>query len=164
MADTKISNLTAASSVALTDTLPIVQSSTTKESTFQLVYDIVKATLPVCESYAFGDETTAHTTGSAKVSFHMPYAMTLTDVKVSLVTAGTGAALFTVDLHMNGTTVLSTKVTVDATEKTSATAATPPVISVSALTVDALMTVDIDLMDTGGVAAGGKIYLIGTRA
>lgn len=164
MPDSKISALVAATSVALTDDATIIQGGVNKKSQFQLIYDLIKTTLPMSESFAFGDEATAMTTGTAKISFHMPYAMTLTDVKVSLVTAGTGAALFTVDLNLNGTTVLSTKVTVDATQKTSATATTPPVVSVSALTVDGLMTVDIDLMDTGGLATGGKIYLIGTRA
>ena len=159
MANVKISNLPAATTIAGTDTFAIVQSATTKEADVNEVLNIV----PVFIAVAFGDETTAHTTGTAKVSFHMPFGMVLTDVKVGLTTAGTGAALFTVDLNEAGTSVLSTKITVDATEKTSATAATPPVISDSAIAVDALMTVDIDLMDTGGVAAGGKIYLIGTR-
>jgi len=159
MANTKISNLTAATSVAGTDTLPIVQSATTKVADIDMILNIV----PVCLMIEFcADETTAHTTGIKK-TFNMPFGMVLTDVKVSLVTAGTGGALFTVDLHEAGTTVLSTKVTVDATEKTSATAATPPVISDSALAVDALMEIEIDQIDTGGVAAGGKMYLIGTR-
>jgi len=159
MAETKISDLTNVTSLNATDTFPVVQSATTKEADINDILNLV----PVCFAIAFGDESTAHTTGTAKVSWHMPYGMVLTDVKVSLVTAGTGAALFTVDLNEAGVSVLSTKITVDASEKTSATAATPPVISDSAIAVDALMTVDIDTMDTDGLAAGGKIYLIGTR-
>ena len=159
MAEVKISDLTAATSLNATDTFPVVQSSTTKEADINDILNLV----PVCFSIAFGDETTAHTTGTAKVTWNMPFGMVLTDVKVSLVTAGTGGTLFTVDLNEAGSSVLSTKITVDATEKTSATAATPPVISDSAIAVDALMTVDIDTMDSGAVAAGGKIYLIGTR-
>lgn len=159
MADTKISDLTAATSVAGTDTFPIVQSATTKEAAIDDVLNIV----PVCLMVEFcADETTPHTTGIKK-TFHMPFGMVLTDVKVGLTAAGTGAALFTVDLHEAGTTVLSTKVTVDASEKTSATAATPPVISDSALAVDALMEIEIDQVDTNNLAAGGKMYLIGTR-
>ena len=158
MADSTISNLTAGT-VAATDDIAFVQSGTTKTDDVNGVLNLV----PVCFAIAFGDETTAHTTGTAKVTWNMPFGMVLTDVKVSLVTAGTGGTLFTVDLNEAGTSVLSTKITVDATEKTSATATTPPVISDSAIAEDALMTVDIDTMDTGGVAAGGKLYMIGTR-
>ena len=89
--------------------------------------------------------------------------MTLTDVKVEVVTAPTGSVA-TFDLNEAGTSVLSTKVTIDATEKTSGTAATPPVVSDSALAEDALMTVDIDGIGATIAGAGAKIWLIGTRA
>ena len=108
-----------------------------------------------------GDETTNLSTGTAKHTFRMPYGFTLTAVRASLTTAGTGAALVTIDINETGTTILSTKITIDATEKTSTTAATQPVISDSTLADDAEITVDIDLIDTGGVSAGLKIYLIG---
>jgi hypothetical protein len=115
-------------------------------------------------SIALGDESTvlaAASTTVPVVTFHMPYAFNLTDVKVGLTVAGTGAALVTVDVHEAGTTVLSTKVTVDASEKTSATAATQPVISDSALAADSLIEIFVDLVDTDNVAAGLKVYLIG---
>lgn len=112
--------------------------------------------------YAFGSETDDMTTGSAKVSFHMPFAMTLTDVIVDVVTAPTGStAIF--DLNEAGASVLSTKISIDISEKTSGTAATPPVISDSALAVNALMTVDIDQIGSTIAGAGPKIYLIGDR-
>jgi hypothetical protein len=115
-------------------------------------------------SIALGDESTvlaAASTTVPVVTFHMPYGFTLTNVKVGCTVAGTGAALLTVDVHEAGTTILSTKVTVDATEKTSGTAATAMVISDSALAVDSLIEVFIDLIDTDNVAAGVKVYLIG---
>ena len=110
---------------------------------------------------ACSDETTALTTGAAKVTFRMPYAFTLTSVTASLTTAGTGANLVTVDINEGGSTILSTKITIDATEKTSTTAATAPVISDAALASDAEMTIDIDQIDSGGVSAGLKVALIG---
>ena len=110
---------------------------------------------------AASDETTALTAGTDKVTFRMPYAFTLTSVTASLTTAGTGVNLVTVDIHESGTTILSTKITIDATETTSTTAATPPVISDTALASDAEMTVDIDQIDSGGVSAGLKVTLIG---
>jgi hypothetical protein len=109
---------------------------------------------------AASDETTALTTGTAKATFHMPYGFTLTGVKAGVTTAPTGAAL-TVDINEAGTTILSTKLTIDVSEKTSGTAATPAVISDASLAVDALMTVDIDVVGSTIAGAGLKVYLIG---
>jgi hypothetical protein len=110
---------------------------------------------------AVSDETTALTTGTAKITFRMPYAMTLTAVRSSLSTASS-SGLPTVDIKQNGTTILSTALSIDATEKTSTTAATAAVISNSSLTDDAEITIDITVAGTG--AKGLKATLIGTRA
>ena len=112
---------------------------------------------------AASDETTALTTGTAKVTFRMPYAFTLAAVRASLTTAQASGTIFTVDINESGTTILSTKLTIDNTEKTSTTAATPPVISDTALADDAEITIDIDQVGDG-TAKGLKITLIGTRA
>ena len=112
---------------------------------------------------ACSDETTALTAGTNKVKFRMPYAFTVTEVRASLSTAGTGAQLVTVDINESGTSILSTKITIDATETTSVTAATAPVISDTSLADDAEMTVDIDLIDTGGVSKGLKVSIIGHK-
>jgi len=114
---------------------------------------------------ALGDETTVLTAATSVVTFRMPFAFTLDEVRGTLSTAGTGAALVTVDIHESGTTIMTTdKITIDATEKTSETAATAPAITDSALADDAEMTIDIDTIDTDNVAAGLKVYLIGQRA
>jgi hypothetical protein len=110
-----------------------------------------------------GDETTALTTGTAKKTFRMPYGFTLSDVRCSVTTAPTGSAI-TVDINESGTTILSTKLTIDATEKTSTTAATPAVISDADLADDAEMTIDIDVVGSTIAGAGLKVYLIGSRA
>lgn len=120
-----------------------------------------KATFPEVLIIAIGDETTAITTGTAKTTFRMPFAMTLTAVRASLTTASS-SGIPTFDINESGTTVLSTKLTIDASEKTSTTAATAAVISDSALADDAEITIDVDVAGTG--AAGAKIYLIGTRS
>jgi len=109
---------------------------------------------------ALGDETTAITTGTAKVTFRMPWALTLTAVRASLTTASS-SGIPTFDINEAGTTILSTKLTIDASETTSTTAATPAVISDTALADDAEITIDIDTAGTG--AKGAKIYMIGTR-
>jgi hypothetical protein len=93
----------------------------------------------------------------------MPHAMTLTGVRASLSTAQASGSIFTVDINEGGTSVLSTKLTIDNTEKTSTTAATAAVISDSALADDAEITIDIDQIGDG-TAKGLKVVLIGTRA
>jgi hypothetical protein len=110
---------------------------------------------------AVSDEETALTTGNAKVTFRMPFTMTLTDVRASLSTAST-SGLPTFDINEGGSTILSTKLSIDANEKTSTTAATAAVISDSTLFNDAEITIDIDVAGTG--AKGAKVYLIGRRA
>jgi hypothetical protein len=115
---------------------------------------------PEVLAMAVSDETTALTTGTAVLTFRMPFAMTLTSVRASLTTASSSGNP-AIDINEGGVSIFSTTLTIDATEKTSTTAATAAVISDSSLADDAEMTVDIDTAGTG--AAGLKIYLIGTR-
>lgn len=116
---------------------------------------------------ACSDETTVLAAASTTVpvaTFRMPYAFTVTAVRASLRTAGTGAALITVDIHETGITILSTKITIDATETTSTTAVTAPVISDSTLADDALIELFLDQRDTDNVAKGLKVEIIGYQA
>ncbi len=119
------------------------------------------ATFPVEICVAAGDEATAITVGTGKVTFRAPFAFTVTGVRASLTTASSSGTP-TFDINEGGTTILSTKLTVDANERTSTTAATPAVISDGAIADDAEITVDVDVAGTG--AAGPKIWLIGTRS
>ena len=119
--------------------------------------------LPIEIQLACSDETTALTAGTAKVTFRTPCAITLTAVRASVTTAPTGSTLV-VDINQSGSTILSTKLSIDATEKTSTTAAVSPVISTSALTDDAEMTIDIDQIGSTIAGTGLKVTLIGTRA
>jgi len=121
------------------------------------------ASLPFELVVAASDETTALTAGTAKITFRMPRAVTLTSVRASLTTAQASGNIFTVDINEGGTSILSTKLTIDNTEKTSSTAATPPVISDTALADDAEITIDIDQIGNG-TATGLKVMLIGTYA
>lgn len=118
-------------------------------------------TTPYSFTVAASDETTALTTGSAKLTFRMAVAMTLSAIRASLTVAQASGSIFTVDVNEAGSSILSTKLTVDNTEKTSVTAATPPVISDSALADDAEITIDIDQVGDG-TAKGLKVTFIGT--
>jgi hypothetical protein len=112
---------------------------------------------------ACSDETTAITTGTAKATFRMPYAFTLTAVRASVTTAPTGSTII-IDINESGSTILSTKLSIDASEKTSTTAASAAVISDSALADDAEITIDFDQVGSTVAGAGVKVWLIGTRA
>jgi hypothetical protein len=122
----------------------------------------LKQSLPIEIQLACSDETTALTAGTSKITFRTPCAMTVTSVRASLTTAQTSGSIFTVDINESGTSILSTKLTIDNTEKTSVTAATAPVISDTALANDAEMTIDIDQVGDG-TAKGLKVTIIGTR-
>jgi len=118
--------------------------------------------LPFNLTAAASDETTPITTGNTKTTFRMPCGVTLTAVRASLTTAQSSGSTFTVDINQNGSSVLSTKLTIDNTEKTSTTAATPAVISTTSLTDDSEITIDVDLVGNG-TATGLKVTLIGIR-
>lgn len=138
----------------------LVQDASDSNNLKTITYSDIRTT----ESFiiACSDETSDLTTGTAKATFRMPYAFTLTDVRASVGTAPVGATV-TVDINESGTTILSTKITIDASEKTSTTAATQPVISDSALADDAEITIDIDQVGSSTAGAGLKVTLIGTR-
>ena len=107
---------------------------------------------------AASDETNDLLTGTNKVYFRMPYAGTLLAVKATVNTAPTGSTLI-VDINENGTSLLSTKLSIDASEKTSTTAAVPAVISDSVLLDDAEITIDIDQVGSTIKGKGLKVYL-----
>jgi hypothetical protein len=111
---------------------------------------------------AASDEVSTITAGTGKVTFRMPYAFTVSEVRASVTTAPTGAAIL-IDINDSGTTILSTKLMIDATEKTSTTATTPYVLSDTSLADDAEITIDFDQVGSTISGAGVKVYLIGTR-
>jgi hypothetical protein len=88
--------------------------------------------------------------------FRAVYAGTIVGVRASLLTVSS-SGLVTVDMNVNGSTRLSTKLTIDASEKTSVTAATPHVVSNTALAVDDEVAFDID---TAGTGAKGLIVTV----
>ncbi len=111
---------------------------------------------------ACSDETTAITAGTGKVTFRMPCAFTLESVRASVTTAPTGATII-IDINESGTTILSTKLSIDTSEKTSTTAASAAVISDTALADDAEITIDFDQVGSTIAGAGVKVALLGYR-
>lgn len=163
MATVKISALTADTTPTIDDLVVTVNDPGGTPATKKVTIANLAKALPYELVVACSDEGTALTAGTAKVTFRMPRGMTATSVRASLTTAQASGSIFTVDINEAGTTILSTKLTIDNTEKTSTTAATPAVISDSSLADDAEMSVDIDQVGDG-TAKGLKVILIGTRA
>lgn len=110
---------------------------------------------------AISGETTALTVATALTTFRMPYMFQLSDVKASLTTAGGTSGTTTLDINQDGSSILSTKLTIDYGELTSVTAATKYVLSTITLTKNSKITVDCDAITGSGAEAGGKITLIG---
>lgn len=108
---------------------------------------------------AASDETTAITTGVGKVTFRMVGARILTGVRASLSVAQTSGSTFTVDINKNGSTILSTKITIDNNQKTSVTAAVQAVLSTVVISDDDEIAIDVDQIGNG-TAKGLKVSLI----
>ena len=164
MANVTIADLTVATTpLAGTEELEVSVPGGPNLSRRTTARDIANLAATQAIIVAVGDESTALTTGTAKVTFRMPYAFILTGVRASVTTAPTGASLLTVDINEGGTTILSTKLTFDASERTTTSAATPAVISDANLADDAEITIDIDQVGSTIAGAGLKVSLIGTK-
>ena len=111
---------------------------------------------------AVSDETTDLTTGTAKVTFRVPYVMALTGVRANVNTAPVGSTII-VDINVGGVSVLTTKLSIDVNEETSEDAAVPAVIAAgTAFLDDAEITIDIVQIGSGTAGKGLKVWLIGT--
>jgi len=97
---------------------------------------------------------TALATGELEISY--PPGFTLLDVKAHVDTVSSSGTP-TFDIKEAGTTMLSTLITIDASENSSNTAATPPVISDSTFTAFAKLTLHCTVAGTG--TKGAMIYM-----
>jgi len=114
--------------------------------------------------FAASDELTSITTGVAKLTFRMPYNFTLTEVpRASVNTAPVGSTVI-IDINEAGVSILSTKLSIDVSEKTSMTAAVPAVLSDTFLAEDAEITIDFDQVGSTTPGKGVKVMLIGYKS
>jgi hypothetical protein len=112
-------------------------------------------------SYALSDETTDIASATSVLTARIPYAFTVTNIRANVNTVSS-SGLITVDINIAGSTVLSTKLTIDASEFTSATAAAAHALSDTTWADDAEIVFDIDGHGTG--AKGLKITIIGYQS
>tara|TARA_R110000751_G_scaffold58382_1_gene123271 strand:+ start:997 stop:1509 length:513 start_codon:yes stop_codon:yes gene_type:complete len=113
-----------------------------------------------CYVLSYGTISTTCAVAPNADYMRLPYGFRLTGVRASLFTAADD--IVTVDILEEGVSVLSTLLTIDATEKTSTTAEAAAVISDAELLDDAQITIDITTIGGGGnEGVGLKVYLIG---
>jgi hypothetical protein len=109
----------------------------------------------------FSDQSTDWTTG-LKVTFTWRFgATTLSSTPIDCVTAPTGSAA-QFDVKKNGTTIYSTKPTIDASETSTGTAATPAVLSTTSLANGDIVTIWIDQIGSTIKGQGGVLTFVGT--
>lgn len=108
---------------------------------------------------ACSDLVTVITTGTTKAYYDFSAAFTITSVRATILTAQTSGTILTIDINESGTTILSTKLTIDNSETSSATAATAAVISDTSIAANARITIDFDAVGASG--AGVIVEIVG---
>lgn len=112
---------------------------------------------------ACSDENTDLAVVSPAVTFRIPNRMRITNVIANLTTATEGNNLI-VNINAGGVSIFTTNLlTVDAGEKTSITATTPPNITTRTLSENEEMTIDIDQVGSTTAGAGLKVTIVGER-
>lgn len=110
------------------------------------------------------------TSGTSKDSLVLPYGLVLDTVAnggiyATLSVAQAAGAVLTVDVNRNGTSIFSTRLTFDNNERSTLTAAAPPVLVPGGeiLAKGDEITIDVDQVGTA-LAKGLRVYLVGQRA
>ena len=111
---------------------------------------------------ACSDESTNLVTSTSAVTFRVPYAMYLNSIRASVNVAPVGSTII-VDVKQSGSSIFSTKLSIDANEETSTTAATPAVISNPNLTDDSKVVISIDQVGSSTSGKGLKLTFKGYR-
>ena len=129
-----------------TDSLPVNFNHLTNKTRF-VVCRIVEATTNTAVANVVGGD------------FVMPFDGYVVSVGATVDTAGTTNTT-TIDVNKNGATIMTTKITIDSTEKTSRTATTSPLVNATLQNFNTgdIFTFDIDAIST--TAAKGLTVFI----
>ena len=111
---------------------------------------------------ACSDETSDLTTGDDKAQIRLPFQFELTSVSANVNTAPTGSTI-SIQIQEDGSDILSTPITIDASETTSETASVPPSISDSTLASNSILSIDLDQVGSSTAGTGLKVNLVGYR-
>lgn len=114
---------------------------------------------------AVSDESTPLTVGLNKVRFRAPFAMTLTEIPRATLSIASTSGVVTADINMSGSSILgANKLSIDANEKSSRTAAIPTTLAANPTNVSDDVEFSVDIDASGSGAAGLKIILYYNRA
>jgi hypothetical protein len=119
-----------------------------------------------CEiTIACSDETTALTVADNKAKFRCPYPIIPSEVRLSVSTAPTDAALIVDVVRETGAaSIFTTKPQIDATEKSSTLSGTPSVlVADTVLDDDEELSFHVDQIGSTVAGAGLKVTIIGRR-
>ena len=112
---------------------------------------------------ACSDEISDLETGDDKAQIQLPFAFELTSISANVNIASTGADI-NIQVQEDGANIMSgVGITIDATETSSETSATPPTITDSTLASNSIISVDLDQIGSGDTGTGLKVNLIGYR-
>jgi len=112
---------------------------------------------------ACSDETSDLVAGDNVSQIRLPFQFELTAISANVNTASTGADI-NVQVQEDGVDIMSgVGITIDATELTSKTSATPPTITDSTLASNSIISIDLDQIGSTLAGTGLKINLIGYR-
>lgn len=102
-------------------------------------------------------------TGTGIFSFRIPYNMYLTEIpRISLGTAPTGST-FIVDININASSILSTKLSIDISELTSVTSSSQAVLTTNTISDNDIISFDIDQIGSSATGKNLVCYLIGVQ-
>jgi hypothetical protein len=90
----------------------------------------------------------------------MSAAGTITELRYEAPLAAPTGSVLELDVLKNGTSILSTRLTIDAGEISSETAAVPAVISDATFAAGDVFTFSRTQADAGGTARGDRIFVI----
>ncbi len=161
----KMSDLSDDSSPQLSEDLDVNGNSIVSTSNGDIVLapngtGIVKGELKTFMVQLLADDTdlAADTTIGGDFRISESRAVTVKKVSAYVDTAGiTGDT--TIDINEGGTSILSTKITINTTEKSSYDASTQPVISDTAISANGIITIDCDGVATGTAPKGLKVAI-----
>lgn len=106
------------------------------------------------------DAENALSVGTNKIVLYAPFNFDVSLILATLSTPGTTPT--ELDINRNGISIFGVdKLTIDANEPTSATAATPPSVTYP-VQLEELDRIAVDVLQAGASAVGLKIWLVGT--
>lgn len=125
------------------------------DATGNATWQYEMAVLPISAGNLTSDITEDTEVGYVEV----PYDCTILQVWASVIEAPTGSGI-TMDMNLEGVSILSTPITIDATERRSKLAAVQPVLSTTTADEGDFITIDIDAKGSTNPGKGPIGYLL----